>query len=149
MSIVSAEVAHLFGGLPVLRHPLDNPLDAHEMLVAGLPSEALQHLIDHTELLRSSDLLEKALGVSLRTVQRRKESPQKPLSPEQSGRIWKFAEILAHATKLFGTQSEAERWLDRPAIGLNQRRPIDLRSTPAGGAIVETFLDGIEYGAYM
>jgi len=149
MSIVSAEVAYLFGGPPILRHPLESPLDAHEMLIAGLPSEALHHLIDNTELLRSPELLEKALGVSLRTVQRRKESPQKPLSPEQSGRIWKFAEILAHATKLFGTQSEAEHWLNTPAMGLNQWRPIDLLATPAGVGIVETFLEGIEYGTYM
>jgi putative toxin-antitoxin system antitoxin component (TIGR02293 family) len=73
----------------------------------------------------------------------------KPLTPEQSGRAWKFAEILAKATLLLGSQEEAERWLERPATGLDQQRPIDLLATPAGVAIVEDFLLRLEHGVYM
>lgn len=47
-----------------------------------------------------TESLEKAVGMSLRTWQRRKETPNKPLSQEQSGRAWKFAEILAKATDI-------------------------------------------------
>ena len=43
-----------------------------------------------------------------------------------------FAEILAKATRVLGSQDEAEQWLERPAIGLNQERPVDLLTTPAG-----------------
>ena len=64
--------------------------------------------------------------MSVRTYQRRKDTPSKPLSQEQSGRTWKFAEILAKATDVLGSQADAEQWLGRPAIGLDQRRPIDL-----------------------
>jgi putative toxin-antitoxin system antitoxin component (TIGR02293 family) len=39
--------------------------------------------------------------------------------------MWKFAEILAKATEVFGSQREAEQWMTRPATGLEQRRPID------------------------
>ena len=35
---------------------------------------------------------------------------------------------------MLGSQEEAERWLKRPAIGLNRQRPIDLLTTPAGGS---------------
>jgi putative toxin-antitoxin system antitoxin component (TIGR02293 family) len=59
-----------------------------------------------------------------------------------------FAEILAKATAVFGSQAEAERWLERPAIGLEQRRLIDLLTTPAGVRIVEEFLGRLEYGVY-
>jgi putative toxin-antitoxin system antitoxin component (TIGR02293 family) len=47
-----------------------------------------------------------------------------------------------------GSQEAAEQWLERPAIGLDQRRPIDLLSTPAGVELVETFLERLEYGVY-
>jgi putative toxin-antitoxin system antitoxin component (TIGR02293 family) len=87
--------------------------------------------------------------MSLRTFQRRKEMPAKPLNQEQSGRTWKFAEILAKETAVFGSQEDAEQWLERPAIGLNQRRPIDLLATAAGVEMVEDFLTRLEYGVYM
>jgi putative toxin-antitoxin system antitoxin component (TIGR02293 family) len=74
--------------------------------------------------------------------------PARPLSLEQSGRTWKFAEILARATAVFGSQQEAEQWLERPAIGLDQRRPLDLLATQAGVRLVEDFLQRLEYGVY-
>jgi putative toxin-antitoxin system antitoxin component (TIGR02293 family) len=60
----------------------------------------------------------------------------------------KLAEILAKATAVLGSQQEAERWLEQPAIGLDQRRPIDLLATPAGAKIVEDFLTRAEFGVY-
>src|SRR5260370_9472837 len=73
---------------------------------------------------------------------------EKGLNQEQSGRTGKFAEILAKATTIFGSQERAEQWLEKPATGLNQRRPIDLLSTPAGVELVEDFLERLEYGVY-
>jgi putative toxin-antitoxin system antitoxin component (TIGR02293 family) len=142
------QVADLLGGTGVLRHSLRNPLDAHEMLLRGLPGEALSYLVGNFMTLRKPASLEKAVGMSLRTFQRRRDAPAKPLSQEQSGRTWKLAEILAKATAVLGSKEEAEQWLERPAIGLDQRRPIDLLATPAGVEIVESFLVRIEYGVY-
>ena len=36
------QVANLLGGTRLLRHKLRNPLDAHEMLLQGLPGQALR-----------------------------------------------------------------------------------------------------------
>jgi dihydroorotate dehydrogenase len=58
------------------------------------------------------------------------------------------AEILAKATMVMGLQKEAEQWLERPAISLNNRRPIDLLTTPAGVELVEDILQRLEYGVY-
>jgi putative toxin-antitoxin system antitoxin component (TIGR02293 family) len=132
----------------VLHHPLLRPLDVHELLSQGLPGAALTHLAGKVLLLRDQVFLELAIGISLRTLQRVKVAPDRPLSREQSGRVWKFAEILAKATEVFGSQQEAEHWLERPATGLDRRRPIDLIATPAGRALVEDFLGRIEYGVY-
>lgn len=141
-------VARLFGGATVLRHELKTVLDAHEMLLEGLPGAAMQHLVGSLVVLQQDEALERAVGMSVRTYQRRKKSEGKPLTREQSGRSWKFAEVLARATDVLGSQEEAELWLERPAIGLDQRRPIDLLATTAGTEIVETFLKRLEHGVY-
>jgi putative toxin-antitoxin system antitoxin component (TIGR02293 family) len=143
-----ARAAELLGGERVLRRALRHPLDLHEALMEGLPGAALVHLVEHLVTLRSRASLEKAVGMSLRTLQRRKGDPAQRLSPEQSGRTWQFAEILARATALLGSQEEAEQWLERPALGLDQRRPIDLLATPAGVRLVEDFLTRLEHGVY-
>jgi putative toxin-antitoxin system antitoxin component (TIGR02293 family) len=72
----------------------------------------------------------------------------KPLSQEQSSRAWKFAGTLVRATAVLGSQEDAEQWLERPAIGLDQRRPIDLLATSAGTQIVEEFFQRLDYGVY-
>ncbi|NKM16596.1 DUF2384 domain-containing protein [Rhizobium laguerreae] len=142
------KIEALLGGSRILSRSLTNALDAHELLLHGLPATALDHLVGTLVVLGKNESLEKAVGMSLRTWQRRKDTPSKPLSQEQSGRAWKFAEILAKATDIFGSQAEAEQWLERPAVGLEQRRPIDLLGTPAGVELVEDHLDRLEYGVY-
>ncbi len=146
--IAANRVAALLGGNRVLARWPKGPLETHDLLAQGLPGEALTYLIDHLVVLQRTASLEKAIGISLRTFQRRKDAPEKALSADQSGRAWKFAEILVHATDVFGSQEEAELWLDRPATGLEQRRPIDLLATPAGVELVETFLGRLKYGVY-
>ncbi len=138
----------LLGGKKVFQHPLDDALDVHEMLLQGLPLAALTHLIDNLSVIHKTVLLEKVVGMSLRTFQRRKDSLSKPLNQAQSGRAWKFAMILAEATAIFGSQAEAENWMEQPAIALNQRRPIDLLATAVGVGIVEEFLERLDYGVY-
>lgn len=142
-------VADLLGGASILRRPVTNSLEAHELILGGLPGKALSHLVGRFTVIQQTPSLEKAIGMSLRTFQRRTKSSAKPLSQEQSGRTWKFAEILAKATAMFGSQQDAERWLESPAMGLNGRRPMDLLATPAGVQIVEDFLTQLEYGVYV
>jgi len=145
---VHVGVARLLGVVRILRRSPKGPLAAHELIERGLPASAVISLLAKLQSMQRNPLL-KALGMSERTVQRhKKEAPAKPLSPDQSGRTWKFAEILAKATEVFGSQERAEKWLEQPAIGLEQRRPIDLLTTPAGTEIVETFLGRLEHGVY-
>ena len=87
--------------------------------------------------------------MSLRTLQRKKADKGKDrLSPEQSSRAWRFAELLAQATDVLGDQDAAEAWMLAPAIGLDNRRPIDLLSSAAGAEAVENALTRMEYGVY-
>jgi len=138
------DVTALFALRP-LPHSL---LDAHEVVSRGLPVAALTHLVNRLAALREPAALEKALGMSIRTYQRHKETPHKPLSQEQGGRVWKFAEILAEATSVLGSQPAAEAWLAQPALALDGRVPLDLLGTPMGMSAVETLLGRMRHGVY-
>jgi putative toxin-antitoxin system antitoxin component (TIGR02293 family) len=141
------ETSDLLGGSQILGSQIKSELDAHELLHRGLPRAALSKLVDNLHVI-SVDEASEALGVSVRTLQRHKNTPAEHLDVQQSGRAWKFAEILAKATHVLGSQEEAEQWLKRPAIGLDRQRPVDLLTTPAGAKLVETYLGRLEYGVY-
>jgi putative toxin-antitoxin system antitoxin component (TIGR02293 family) len=145
-----SRTVELLGGRRTLHRPVHSRLEAHDLLQEGLPGHALKHLVSHVAIfhLPHHGSMEKAVGISLRTYQRRMDALDKKLSLEQSGRTWKFAEILGRAIELFGSPGEAEEWLERPAMALEQRKPIDLLSTPAGGEFVEDHLTRLEYGVY-
>lgn len=140
-------VINLLGGPQVLKESISSKLDAHEIILKGLPGGALVYMVAHFKTMKPVDVTQ-AVGVSLRTVQRRTKAPRARLNPEQSGRTWKFAEILANATEVFGDQAEAENWLANPAMSLDGRRPLDLLASPAGVEMVEQLLGRLKYGVY-
>jgi putative toxin-antitoxin system antitoxin component (TIGR02293 family) len=147
-STLSARTAEMLGGKEVLGFKIDSMFDAHEVIVRGMPNQALQHLVDGLQVLDPRTSVERGIGTSYRTFERSRVSPEKTLSAGLAGRTWEFAKILASATFVFGTQAEAEQWLDSPALALNQTRPIDLLGTPAGVGLVEDLLGRIQYGVY-
>lgn len=57
--------------------------------------------------------------------------------------------VLRKASKVFGNEKEAKRWMREPAIGLNQQVPARLVSTAEGARLVDTYLDQIEYSVYV
>ena len=120
------DIAALLGGPAILRHTLSRSIDAHDLLLDGLPVRAFGALLDNLRVLnfQNTASLDRAVGMSLRTFQRHREQSTKTLSQEQSGKAWKFAETLARATAVFGSQEEAETWLDRPALGGDQRAAV-------------------------
>ncbi|MFZ5671623.1 MAG: type II toxin-antitoxin system Xre/ParS family antitoxin [Pseudomonadota bacterium] len=142
------QLMELFGGPKVLKRHLSNPIEAHEMILEGIPSAALERFVIHLTIIGTSDVFEKGLGMSERTFQRHKADRSGALSPEQSSRAWSFARILARAAVVFGSQEEAEKWMIQPAMGLDRQRPIDLLATAAGRELVQEFLGRIHYGVY-
>lgn len=139
----------LLGGEKAIHARVRNAMDAHEVLLKGLPADALLHLVSAVSFLEQGDALKKAVGLSLRTLQRHKAgSAPQLLSVEQSNRAWRFAEIFAQATEVMGSEAAAEAWMNRPAIGLSNRKPVDLLATSAGVEAVEEYLTRLEYGVY-
>ena len=138
------------GGPSVVRinpgNRLNSPLDVHQMLVQGLPKRSLTFFLRQLPNIEDASVYS-ALGMSGRTVQRQRAS-NKPLDPARSSRLWKFADVLAVATKVFGAKEAAEEWLTTSAVGLNGERPIDLMTTPVGAEAVSDLLGRMEYGVY-
>jgi putative toxin-antitoxin system antitoxin component (TIGR02293 family) len=140
----------LLGGAQVLKRKVRSAMEAHDLLKDGIPAKALYHLVSRISILRAPHhgTLQKAVGISLRTYQRSKSKPSKALSPEQSGKTWKFAELFSRVEAIFGSKEEAEGWFERPAIALDQHKPIDMLSTVAGVELIEDHLTRLEYGVY-
>lgn len=139
----------LLGGEKTLRVKVRNAMDAHEVLLRGLPADALLHLVASVNFLEEGDALKKAVGLTLRTLQRHKaKTAPQLLSVEQGNRAWRFAEIFGHAIEVMGSEDAAEAWMNRPAIGLENRKPVDLLATSAGVEAVEEYLTRMEYGVY-
>jgi len=137
----------LLGGHEVFARAPRNLLDVHEWVSHGMPSASISHLAHAIEPLPARTLSE-ALGVSVRTLHRKKGGQGDTLSVAQGGRTFKFAEVVAKATLVLGSREDAVRWLTSPAMGLDRQKPIELLATPVGTQLVEELLDRIEHGVY-
>lgn len=58
-------------------------------------------------------------------------------------------EIVEKATEVFGSRDEALRWLNRPAMALDQRAPMSMMQTYEGRLSVKTLLTQLEYCVYI
>jgi putative toxin-antitoxin system antitoxin component (TIGR02293 family) len=147
ISIDPRETADLLGGQRVLKANVTSEVQAHRLVLEGIPSAAMAGLAAAFDRIAVDQIL-RALGVSQRSFARRKASPRSRLPSDESGRLWQFAGILAQAKRVFGSIEEAEEWLQRSAPALGGERPIDLVRTPPGAQLVSQYLTRIEYGVY-
>jgi putative toxin-antitoxin system antitoxin component (TIGR02293 family) len=140
-------VQKLFGGKQKLGRHVKTRWDAHELLKYGIKGKAFHHFVVKLGRVHRGEFLH-TIGMSERTYQRHMKVPAKEIGRDQSGRAWKFAEILMEATAVLGSQEAAEEWLETPALALNRRRPIDLLTTPSGTELVSDLLVRLKYGVY-
>jgi putative toxin-antitoxin system antitoxin component (TIGR02293 family) len=144
-------VRTMLGGHSVVPRAVDNDVEVHDLILKGLPIRAMLRLLEDLHVLETPLVLI-VLGISPRNYQRRKAAAQKnnraTLSAEEGSKLWKFAEILAQATRTLGSQAAAETWLNSSQMGLEWKRPVDLLATIQGAEVVETLLMRMEYGVY-
>lgn len=148
-SLLERTLKRLLGARGLTSRGLMSPsaLEVHELIEQGLSSEDVIRFIESVELLHDRKLVSQVIGMSERTLYRRVKEPL-PLSAEQSGRAWRFAELLTRAEDVLGASDEAQRWMLTPAMALEGRRPIDLISTQVGHALVDDLLTRMDYGVY-
>lgn len=140
-------VAEMLGVAKSFKRGTGSAVAVHEVLHAGLPRRALLKAMQSAGI-PVPDLLP-VFGISVRTFMRLKTEPFKLLDAEQSGRVWQFAELLAKAEDVFGSSERAVDWLLRPAMALENRRPIELLTTPVGAQLVDDVIERMRYGVYQ
>jgi putative toxin-antitoxin system antitoxin component (TIGR02293 family) len=139
-------VARLLGVVKLFKGHIDSPIAVHEALQAGLPRRALFRAIPPGIPVA---LVLPVFGISVRTFMRLKSDPDKLLDTDQSGRVWRFAELFAKAQDVLGSELRAVDWMMAPAMALERRRPIDLLTTPVGAQLVDDVIERMRYGVYQ
>ncbi len=139
-------VAKILGVAKLFKGSVGSAVAVHEALHAGLPRRALFRAMPAG--IPVPRLLP-VFGISLRTFMRLKAEPDKRLDAEQSGRVWQFAELFAKAEDVFQSRARAVEWMLEPAMALENRRPIDLLTTPVGAQLVDDVIERMRHGVYQ
>ena len=92
----------------------------------------------------SDDQLARVLSVTPRTLRRRRKE-RKPLTPEESDRLWLLTQVFEQATETFEGEERARRWLSEPHRMLGGESPIEHLDTTAGADRVRYILRQIEH----
>ena len=109
---------------------------------AGLSYAALEHVRDQLDV--SDEQLARALGVSARTLSRRRDTGT--LTTDESDRLVLLAEIIALAQQALDSDEGARQWLRTPHALLGGESPLDHMDTVTGMQEVKTMLAHIEHG---
>jgi putative toxin-antitoxin system antitoxin component (TIGR02293 family) len=96
--------------------------------------------------LRQSEISEK-IGIPQRTLTRRITQHAK-LTPAESDRTVRLAQVYANAAETLGSGDKAAAWLKTPNRALRGGRPLDQLDTDPGVREVEDLLGRIAYGVY-
>ena len=109
---------------------------------AGLSYEAVEHVQEHLEA--PGELLARAMGVSTRTLSRRREAGT--LTTGESDRLVLLAEIVALARQALDSAEAAREWLSTPHSMLGGESPLNHMDTIVGMEEIKSMLYHIEYG---
>jgi len=114
-----------------------------EMVENGIPTDSIANLRENG--LTFSEV--STIVISPRTLKHRKARGEQ-LSNEETERAVRVARMLALAEQVFGSRDKGLLWLRTPDERLNDRTPLSLLPTEAGGRVVESLLWQIDDGIY-
>jgi len=138
-------VPDLLGGELILGRPMSKGGALAELIREGLPVKALFSLAERLDL-RQAEISEK-IGIPQRTLTRRLTQHSR-LTPAESDRTVRLAQVYAMATETLGNGDKAAQWLKTPNRALRGGRPLDQLDTDPGVREVEDVLGRISYGVY-
>ena len=134
----------LLGGTKTIKSKVHNELDLILLTRAGLPKKSLDTLSGKLGI--SMERLSRLLNISLRTLQRKKDTDH--LSIHVSEQILAIAEVVIRGIEVLGSQQSLEIWLHSQLAFLNNRKPIDIMDTTIGTQLLLKILGRIEHGVY-
>ena len=138
-------IPDVLGGELILGRPMGKRGALAELVREGLPVKALFLLAERLDL-RQAEISEK-IGIPQRTLTRRLTQDSR-LTPAESDRTVRLAQVYATATETLGDGDRAAAWLKTPNRALRGGRPLDQVDTDPGVREVEDVLGRISYGVY-
>ncbi len=90
--------------------------------------------------------LASVLKIPSRTLDRRFK--HQVLSPDESDRLARVANILKRAQEVFGNVEKAREWMNAPLSAFEGETPLQRADTSLGATQVDDVLGRIDYGVY-
>ena len=118
-------------------------LELAELVEKGLPTKNL-------DLLKAKGLTFTEMAntvISPRTLKHRKARGEN-LTSVETERAVRVASVVRLAETVFGNPEKALRWLRHSSDRLNERTPLSMLQTEAGGREIESMLHGIAHGIF-
>jgi putative toxin-antitoxin system antitoxin component (TIGR02293 family) len=114
-------------------------LEEQQVPFASIHTLARRIGIDPAEMLA-------VIGMPERTAARRRE--QGLLKPDEADRLLRVARVVEEATRIFGSEEKAARWLQSEHPLLSDAKPFSLLDSDAGVKSVTDELTRIDYGDF-
>jgi putative toxin-antitoxin system antitoxin component (TIGR02293 family) len=115
-----------------------------QQVETGLPLATLEDFAAYSGF-AMKEILE--VVIPLRTLKHRRQR-REPLNAEESDKLARVARLWEFALKVFGNPDKARRWLTKPKHRFEERTPLQMMRTGAGGDGVEEMLIQIEEGMF-
>lgn len=116
------------------------------MVLQGYPFTAFESVQKETDLPQKQ--LSEIVGMTESTLARRKRDRQ-ALTPIESDRLYRVAQITALAFEVFGDEDKARIWMKHPNDVLDGYIPLSMLETEIGANQVKDELLRILYGIYI
>jgi putative toxin-antitoxin system antitoxin component (TIGR02293 family) len=131
-------------GARILQLDIDSDFQVAEHINQGLPPKTVKHLAEHLDFTVNALLTFTNIKSSTYHDRQRKK---RPLSPEESSRIYRLAKVVEAAEAYFeGDKEAALRWLNQPKVALGGKVPLEFARTPEGSDYVIKLLGRMEHG---
>jgi len=144
-SVAAYTIPEVLGGETILGKGYKRNGDLAELVREGVPVKSLLLLALRLDL-QQAEISEK-IGIAQRTLSRRNAENSR-LTPAESDRTVRLAQVYANAAETLGSGDKAAAWLKTPNRALRGGRPLDQVDTDPGVREVEDLLGRIAYGVY-
>jgi putative toxin-antitoxin system antitoxin component (TIGR02293 family) len=128
--------------------PLDaQGLEVHDFIVDGIPATDAAALVNAFPIIGTERMC-RYLGISSKLHSCLTTAHAEPLGIDASDRMYRLGDTIRSLMEVVGTFDAAQQWLITPAIGLDQRTPLDLLRTFPGTGVVQILMGRMDYGVY-
>ncbi len=86
------------------------------------------------------------IGMASRTALRRQKEGY--LKPDEADRLLRVGRVFEEATRVFGSEAKAARWLSTQSVALSDAKPLSLLDSDAGTQAVTDELTRIDFGDF-